>query len=659
MFGCGRHGKTPALGGGPLEGASEAQTGRCYQCADVVRLPAGSRWGLVYSRSSRAVKVLPRHVAELLAHCQSFETIEQHTASYLRHIEAARNPWDAQSSPLLSRMMSLQLALASQHRDLRGELSKLVEDGLLTSDADLARWCKLCAGNDEVPTPISSIVIPTRDRPESLERTLTSYAERCRHFGRKVGFVVVDLSEGCDGRERNRRLARSLKARYGAEVSYADRARVAEYASRLTEAGDFPPEVVNFCLFNPPQWGIPSHPNLKFCNYGACSNALLLHSVGEIILQVDDDTVCRIGRPPETRGGLALSSSADVAEFWFFPDRGAALKSVACQEEDLVAVHEKFLGAGVEKCVAAVSENDLDLKTIRAPFVRRILNGGARVRVTWAGVVGDSGLGSPLGYLLLRGDSWRRLTKSQPEYLHAITGRAVLCAVARTTISDGLPGFLCNAGLDNRALLPPFPPVQRNHDGVFMDVLANCFNGACFASLPWVLFHDPLEARAFSLSDLWDAASGFRSGDLLRRLVADFSPAPAADGAERLRSLGRYLTEIGSLSPKGFEELLQLRALHTASTLLSAIDMRLRESVGAPEFWTADLEKAAEVIARELASERYSLPRDLRDGCAPDESREVFRRLVYMFGRLLCCWPDMVAAAKDLRVRGWRLACDP
>jgi hypothetical protein len=659
MFNRYRKEKTPSGRDDFLERAPQAQpTGR-YQCADMVSIPAGSRWGLVYSKSGGSVKVLPREVAALLMHCQGFETLERHTANYLRHVEASRNPWDAQSSPLLNKMMRKHLALVSRQEGLQSQLAELAKEGFLTSDAELTRMCRTSAGDHEAPARISSVVIATRDRAESLERALTSCIEECRCFGRKVSFVVADRSETCDARDRNRDLVRSLKSRYGVAISYADRGAFIKYAGQLAAAGDFPPEIVNFCLYNPPNWGMPSHPELKFLNYGACSNGLLLHTAGETILQVDDDTICRVARPPESRDSLALTSSNDPTDFWFFHDREAAFKSANYEKRDLLELHEKLLGASVGRCVAGVSEGELDFEGVRAPFVRRVLSGSVRVRVTSAGVLGDSGLGSPLGCILLRGSSWERLTKSQPNYLAAITQRTTLRAVGRCTISDALPCFSSSAGLDNRVLLPPFPPVQRNHDGVFISILAACFDDACFGSLPWALVHDPLEPRAFSLSDLWDSAAGFRSGDLLRELIIACGANPGGqDDAERLRALGRRLVEIGSLPPKAFEEVLWIQALHMAGAWLSAIELRLRESQGKPEFWAADLQKVEQIITRESASERYSVPRDFKDHCAANEAREIFQHMVYMFGRLLCCWPDMVETARKLRAQGCRLACE-
>ena len=62
--------------------------------------------------------------------------------------------------------------------------------------------------------------------------------------------------------------------------------------------------------------------------------------------------------------------------------------------------------------------------------------------------------------------------------------------VTRPTITDSGYCMALNLGLDNRHLLPPFLPVQRNQDGVFAAVLTLCGSG-CTGFLPWMVLRAP------------------------------------------------------------------------------------------------------------------------------------------------------------------------
>ena len=70
-------------------------------------------------------------------------------------------------------------------------------------------------------------------------------------------------------------------------------------------------------------------------------------------------------------------------------------------------------------------------------------------------------------------------------------------------------------GIDNRHLLPPFFPVQRNSDGIFGHMLRKCVDGSHVAFLPWILLHAPEPPRSFTPDDLWTDARTVRMADIV------------------------------------------------------------------------------------------------------------------------------------------------
>jgi hypothetical protein len=118
--------------------------------------------------------------------------------------------------------------------------------------------------------------------------------------------------------------------------------------------------------------------------------------------------------PKSSANGVELNSASDPTKFWFFPNRKTALSSVDFIERDLLAIHEELLGKSLHSCVdASATAGEMFFARMNAHFIRRLGFPG-RVMATSVGVVGDSGLGSSLGYLMLEGDSWERL-------IHALT----------------------------------------------------------------------------------------------------------------------------------------------------------------------------------------------------------------------------------------------
>jgi hypothetical protein len=70
-------------------------------------------------------------------------------------------------------------------------------------------------------------------------------------------------------------------------------------------------------------------------------------------------------------------------------------------------------------------------------------------------------------------------------------------------------------GFDNRVLLPPFFPVQRNADGIFGLILQKCMKGSYIAFLPSVLLHEPAAERMFESDQIWTDAGSVRMADVV------------------------------------------------------------------------------------------------------------------------------------------------
>jgi hypothetical protein len=71
------------------------------------------------------------------------------------------------------------------------------------------------------PARISSLGVPTRDRPDRLRACLLGHARCGRLHGWDVDFVVVDISTRPAARAANRALLCSLRAEFGPRFRYA------------------------------------------------------------------------------------------------------------------------------------------------------------------------------------------------------------------------------------------------------------------------------------------------------------------------------------------------------------------------------------------------------------------------------------------------------
>jgi hypothetical protein len=527
------------------------------------------------------------------------------------------------------------------------ELAALAEARLLVSLRDLVGYCHQRCGPGTAPPRVASIGVPTRDRTTSLAAYLSSYARCARRLGQVIHFTVVDDSPEAPTREANRQVLRSVQSEYGLEVRYAGPGERAGFGMLLAREAGLSPEVVAFALEGGEPFTITT---------GTSRNALLLDSVGDMMIQVDDDMACRLAPIPGARDGLALFSGHDPTEFWFLSGSTDRATVSPHAEGDLVGLHEHLLGRDLGDCLAAAAQSEINIMRAGANFFTRLASGAGTVLATMAGVVGDSGMGSPLYWLMLEGNSRARLLRCESDYRNALASRQVLRSVMQATISDGSFCMALNLGLDNRRLLPPFFPVLRGQDAVFGALLRACCQGYV-GLLPGGVQHQP-PPRWFTAEELKQGAARLNTGQLLQLLTGALAPAPGRV-ADALLALGAALANLAALRPDDFQEQIRLHVWNARARGAAQMEEQLRHYRETPPWWAQDVRQAVVQLRQALLNRAADLPADLCALFGSDGALAALQGLVGKFAALLRAWPDMIEAVRRLRMRGIRLAGPP
>jgi hypothetical protein len=538
-----------------------------------------------------------------------------------------------------------------QVESTRQRLAELARRGFLVSAESLLEDIRRKALAP--PPPIASIGITTRNRTGVLRRGLASYVANRLRYGRSNDYLVID-DAGSPGLEAETRgVLASLQREFDVPIRYAGCAERRSFAARLAQESGLKQDLVQFALF-----GLPECP----VTTGAARNCLLLATAGGCFAMVDDDSMCRMVPCPEGEDGIQLTSQRDPGEFWFFPDTQSTLRAAAFEEADFLGLHERLLGRGIGACLPEAGGLDaVDLSQAKPAFDRCLRVGNGRIRATMAGILGDSGIGAT-AYLFVDPRSQRRLTRSEADYLAAVRSRQVLRCVRRVTVSEGTSCVAVNLGLDNRALLPPFIPVQRNSDGLFARTLRLCSRDAYLGYLPWAVLHDPERPRQQDLDAYWQAAGQMRLPDLLVHLLqASGAPYDGFGEAASLRRLGAQLEAWGRLDAAGFDEVVREQAWKAFAAVLSP-EAKSEIAPAEREFYAAYRRKYAGILRERLTQADYLTPVDLRpagDNQQPGDNEQaarLSREIVRRFGELLQAWPELYAAAQRLRARDVQLA---
>jgi hypothetical protein len=518
----------------------------------------------------------------------------------------------------------------------------------------------------DAPLRVTTLAFPPRNRPAVLERGVASHAAAAREHGREdLRIAVLDDSPDPAVRDEYRSRLSVLRRRFGVEIVYAGREEKLRFAAALRAEG-IPAEAVAASLLDP--------ENVEL-TIGTNRNSVLLQTVGEGVVSVDDDTLARGGPPPEpepgielltgTVPGMAFLSAREPGAIRGFATRAEAMAAVDLRTVDLPGVHETLLGREVAGWLCDVDPAAPAVLDRADPALLRSLESGGRVVVTTNGWVGDCGWRSPIFYMLQTGESWRRLMRSADFYRTVTASKEIVRFMPRPAVGNA-ESFMATmfCGFDNRDLLPPFPPVLWGEDLLYGVTLQLAFPAARAGHLPWVGLHDPIEQRGFWPGEMVRTASGIDHSRLLSALLVDFVPDFDLAPADGLRRLGAFLQELGRMEPGAFDELARRRVRERAEAFAADLDARLtdwqgrRGETGAPEaedLWADDVRRYRDMLLQHAADPGFAVPLDLLYHREPEEARRLAQRLLVHHGTELIHWPDLIEAVRRLKARGQSL----
>lgn len=526
-------------------------------------------------------------------------------------------------------------------------LRGLAERGVLPTEAELIE--RITAGAappaGAADPEIATLGIPTRGRPESLRRALATFGRDIAESGRAIDILVAD---GGEPGEQSRAAAREAALRWGVRVRCADIEDARRFAAAIAAESGAPLEVALRAL-------VPE-PGAAFAA-GTGRNLLLLAAAGGCSLQVDDDVVCDLRAAPSgAEGGLALRSFDDPTEMWF----GDAAEDLARGDRgeppplarDHAGLHARLLGRSAGALAAAAAGGGLSLRRASPELLARVAGGG-RVVCTQLGLRGDAAIGAMSWLLTMPQPSRGRLLASEAVYRAAITSRRLARAATVPTLTDQERCMTVTIGLDGREVLPPFPSLYRNEDGLFGSALAASRPSDVLGHLPFTIAHEPLASRGAPFDEVFEEAGRLGMNDVIAGLVS------ASRGEVDRRSPGAAVTTLGhSLSAWGrlplrdlFERIWWMLA-ESLARRLSRIDALLRESRRLPSFWAQDVERIADTIRERIEDPARAVPLEWKDRRALHAGRELARRKIAEYGELLALWPAMWEAARRLRERG-------
>lgn len=513
-------------------------------------------------------------------------------------------------------------------------LKELWKSGLLISQTEFLN--KIPNNESEHTSPIiDTLGWITRDRTESIKKSLESFIEGLSETHHKYDFIVFDDSSLKNFNNNNQNIE-LLNEKYQTKIRLVGENERKEFIKKLSRKleNKVPEHVVEYGLM-----GL----NNVFHRTGANRNTFLLFTTGKYALLTDDDIFCKISKNGDDEI-LTITSDASFSDVSseFFTDQNELNDKIVFDHNDPINIHQKLLGHSLGSLIQK-HKHQVNLSIITPKFITDNLNSEKSVRITMMGAAGDSGAGSPISKVFFPGHKLVPLISDAENFKAKMYSRTVLQSHKSLTV--GSPGFLLgmNLGFDNTELLPPFHPNFRNSDGIFASVLKKCFSNCYIGHLPFAISHIPPDERPVDDSDLTSVS--VRIPDILRFSIDEFNNR-AVTVEEGLKSLGVYLKDISKRSDDSINEYLRLINTSFTTSKINNEEHLYKKYKHINKQWAEIMEQRMETLYK-----------CLQDGISPVQFKEVadlsdenqlltIKEVYGNFGDLLFYWPDIYACVE-------------
>ena len=476
---------------------------------------------------------------------------------------------------------------------------------------------------------ITTIGIITADRPASAYRALESLVRHGAAQSARARFLVIDGSRKPANLVGTRQVVTSVVRASGHRVDYVGPRESAEFFDRLG--------------LHDASARVPLTPGAT----GANRNLFLLMTAGEHALMVDDDVICETWASTARADGLALMGhDQELFETEFFPDRAAALASVARTNVNLIAADQTLLGQSLAGLMTSSRPADV---TNACGHLRKSLDDGRTlvVKATFAGIAGDAGVYCPYRFLFSSGPLRDRLRSNPPTLSTALTSREVSRIVRTNTVTHDNGCMATCMGVANTAVVPPFLPINRNEDGVFGVMLSAADEAAVFGHVPVGVLHDSNRPshrpEGVVLSATQTRVAEVTLGVLRAR--ADRDSGVSSD--QWFQSVGNAFTELGRIQTSDLAAFVIRTILEGRALEIAALERDASEP-DCPAPWRAVLDKYHGKLSRSMTRPEFCLPAEFHGTGSVDAGYEALQAFLQTFGQLVSSWPALWAAAHRL-----------
>lgn len=487
---------------------SQAGTATQYIALPFVSWPLHEAERLVLPQNDHPPQPLHETLSNVLMLCDQWRSLDEHVAVAIEKMPA----------------------LQAHAQQLRQGLAHMVEQGLLVDTGKLTQNYAEPASPEPGPEGIHTLYVRTYRCPQALERLLQSL--QVGRAGASVRtLVVVDDAREASDVERSRSLLASYRKQLSADLIHVTRADRERLADALAAASGADAQHLRWWLN-----GDPDDPDMTA---GATFNTALLLSAGTATAIMDDDAQLTPYGDPQETSEMGVTSNEEV-HWSMYPSHEAMESAWSALEFDPLAAHSRWLGQPLSALVAQASSPAVFWQSITSADLHW-LQPHAKVKVSVNGTLGDPGTSEASWLYIQPSEQLRPWLQSEDTYRQLVSRRLLARQPRGHQLLPHHTLLTPLVGVDNRQLMPPTLPNGRGEDALFVELACCVYPDALFAQLPWMLKHEPEQARQFDRDALLSPI-GMGSNRLLTRYLRGLRYAvPSAAPETRLQWLGQSL----------------------------------------------------------------------------------------------------------------------
>lgn len=585
-------------------------------------VPHGEKHAAIIRKADREVLVVPVHLAGLMT---SFSQGNSFSEKFEEYVE------DHGLS-------------GAERASLRDGFFRMLEAGWIHNDKSLLRLFRDKstgkAGSSNT-LPVETLGIPTSGRPDTLSRTLQSYAEYLERSRREVTIWVVDGSKESGVSAKYREQLRALQASFKHGIRYVGLEERKAFGNLLVSEGGFDPGLIDFALFASGQ---------KLGAYGAGRNTLLLLQAGRKWISCDDDVLFRFATHPKRKDRIGFFSLRGPVDCFFSEDRRELEEGCRWEDVEVIGEYESVLGKNAQEVLRKYEK--WDISHLSEPVLERLLREDARVTNAYVGIAGDPGVHWNFYLLCMGGLTFENMCKDRKAFARALKTVQRLQVSQCLHLGDGSAAAGWCYGLDASVLLPPCLPCGRGEDTLFALIHWMTDLRSLAAHLPFAPYHLRGEPRAFFDETQSVLIPGVvpSFSDLLFQLFHMVPNPSSEDVAERMRGLGRFLQDFCAVDLETFRGRVLELALRRASTFTLYLSRLLEERNAQPDFWAESVEAFIHHQQKLFEGTVDVIPLDWPEReRGPKGCLQEMRDLMSRFGDLLVAWPEIFEIARNLK----------